>query len=110
MPLSTKKGYLAYCLNYCEACMCATSGVTRLRGNGDRILECNQHVPKIMFYNLERLATEPSRDEDLQRRAEDGQLGVQKIAKARRDRARAIPCSLRGKQYECETGNAMNHT
>lgn len=77
------RGSVGYCFNLCDRCMIHTAGVTRLRGNGDRIYSINKEQPKIFYCNLEKLATSEDRENRIIERAEEANLGVLYGAKQR---------------------------
>ena len=77
------KGQEVFSFNMCDACLITTSGVTRLRGNGDRIYEANFDAPKNFFYNVKNRAVDPESGNKLQKRSEDAKVSVLKVAKGR---------------------------
>jgi hypothetical protein len=57
--------------------------VTRLRGNGDKIWEINQEIPKNCYLNLEKRALDENRDELIFERAKVAKYEVLRGAKTR---------------------------
>eukprot|EP00602_Paraphysomonas_sp_CaronLab_P005736 CAMPEP_0185032330 /NCGR_PEP_ID=MMETSP1103-20130426/20305_1 /TAXON_ID=36769 /ORGANISM="Paraphysomonas bandaiensis, Strain Caron Lab Isolate" /LENGTH=561 /DNA_ID=CAMNT_0027568181 /DNA_START=326 /DNA_END=2011 /DNA_ORIENTATION=+ len=88
----------------CDECMIRTAGVTQLRGNGDRIWECNIDAPKNFYSNLKNRALDPDKDRLIQRRAEIAKMEVLREAKKRRDISRYLFVKDKAKEYEIESG------
>ena len=63
--------------------MITTSGVTRLRGNGDKIWNSHRDSPKNFFLDLKRCALNPEKYELVQERAKVAKYDVLKGAKVR---------------------------
>ncbi len=77
------RGSVAYSLNLCDKCMMYTAGVTRLRGNGDRIYTINCDQPKIFYCDMKKLANREDREATITERAEEAYLGALHSAKLR---------------------------
>lgn len=60
-----------------------TSEVTQLRGNGDKIWQCNRDSPKNFFLDLKRCALDPQKHDLALERAKVAKYEVLKGAKTR---------------------------
>lgn len=67
----------------CDSCLLTTTGVSRLRGNGDHIYAANCDVPKNMFINVKNRTLDPEKDDIIQNRSELAKVDVLKSAKSR---------------------------
>lgn len=60
-----------------------TSGVSQIRGNGDKIWECHRESPKNFFLDLKRCSLDPQKHDLVQERAKLAKYEVLKGAKLR---------------------------
>ena len=87
--LSRKKFQEAFSLNICESCMLKMSGITSLRGNGDRIWDTFMSSPKNLVMNLITRALDPEKD-NLQNKA----INILKYHVLRAGKKRLIVCII----------------
>jgi hypothetical protein len=100
--LSYERGAYATSFNYCADCLKATTtpSISRVLGNGDKIVECNIDTPKNVWIDLKASALSETRDKELLARAVEARYETRMDMKLDRNRQRRTLMKQEALQYE----------